>query len=128
MRPFFCFGVSSGGAAALWCVLLCSDDAAGGDCNNSVSSTDDAGDGGLVVGSAGGGGDGGGVASAPVNTMVSSPTISSDCGSLVERSSGDLPAMRKLSSKSSDWLWLVLNDSDRAKELWKYDLTACGWC
>lgn len=31
-----------------------------------------------------------------------------------------LPPIRKLSSKSNDWLWFVLKDSDRAKELWKY--------
>lgn len=97
MRPFFCFGVSSGAPAAVV------DVAAVGDSNNSVlSSVDDAGvDGGLVVGRAGGG-VGGGVESAPVNTMVSSPTASGDGRSLVEWSSGDLPAMRKLSSKSSD--------------------------
>lgn len=31
-----------------------------------------------------------------------------------------LPPIRKLTSKSNDWLWFVLNDSDRANELWKY--------
>lgn len=49
-------------------------------------------------------------------------------------SDGDVSHLdiRKLSSKSSDWLWLVLNDNDLANELLKYwhdagDLVGDTW-